>query len=168
MGAGLLGRGAAYPVVLIAVVTSAVLLLASTASAAATHSKAVNGYIYGNDGKPLVGAGVTVNIDGNAKAATTDATGFYAVNFPKNQWTVGSMIYVNATFNSVLATNSTLADDSSPQRVDVHFMYEIPQFGGYPQLLLAGGVLGAISVFFLVRRGRTSPRGSETVPNAKS
>ncbi len=139
-----------------AIVSAAMLFVPSLASAAATHSKVVNGYVLDNAGKRLPGASVSITIDGNTRTTTTDANGFYTVNFPKSQWTVGSNIHVAATYNSNVATNDTLADDSAIQAIWVEFMYEIPQFGGSLGLLVAGIFIAAISVVWLVHgRGKS-------------
>ena len=137
-----------------AIVLSMMQMVPATVTANATHTKDVNGHVTDGGGTPLPGAAVSVTIDGNIKTATTDGAGFCAVQFKNNQWTVGSNIHVQATYNSQVATNDIAADNSYVQEVNVKYAFAIPEFGGYLGMLLAGGFVAAISLVLLTDNRR--------------
>ena len=106
-----------------------------TSAGAGDGPKNVWGYVYDQLGTPLDGITVTVTIKdpgSNPRATLTNisfAGGFYTVTFPESDWYVGDTIYVNATYGSEPATNSTSIGGPGNQRVDLWFGFTIPEFG---------------------------------------
>jgi hypothetical protein len=132
-----------------AIVVSVMLMVPATVSADATHIKVVNGYVMDSAGHRISGAAVSVTIDGNTLSVISDSNGLYLVLFNPNQWTVNSIIHVEAIYNSQTATNETPADDSTTQLVNVEGTFAIEEFGGPLGLLFAGGFVAAISIVLL-------------------
>jgi hypothetical protein len=137
--------------VLLALVASA--LMTSNEALAATGPKAVRGYIWDDHGNLVEGADVTVNIlaqsDSSVRATEADTTladGEYFVTFSLDEWDVDDMIEVIATYNTVQEPNSTAATVSGLQWVNVSFDFEIPEFGSYLGLLIAGGAIGIVGI----------------------
>jgi len=146
-----------FPVVILfaVVVFSVMLMVPATVSANHNHAKDVTGYVTDIMGNPLPGAAVSVSIDGFTHSTTTDSNGFYqAPQFKNSDWTMGSTIYVNVTYNSQPAASTAVADGNPTQQVNVQYPYEIPQLGGSLGLLLAGGFVAAISIVLLTDKKR--------------
>lgn len=133
------------------------LIISPGFTSAATHAKTVRGYVWDSVGRDIEGASVLINIkDGesivSSDSDTTDANGFYSVIFNDFEWDIGNTIEVISMYESSEEINSTVADDSFVQWVNVSYTFEIPQFGGGMGLLIAGGFLGAIAIASFTRR----------------
>ena len=116
---------------------------------AADHPKTVRGYIWDNVGNELEGASVTINIkDGETVVSTdsdtADSDGFYSVVFFSPEWDIGNTIEVIANYLSTEEINSTTADDSVVQYVNVSYSFEIPEFGSMAGFLASAGVIGIV------------------------
>jgi hypothetical protein len=127
--------------------------MVSNVAIAATGPKIVRGYIWDDAGRLVEGAEVTINMlaqsDSSVRATyseTTPATGYYSVTFDMGEWDIGDMIQVIATFDSKQEPNSTVATSVGPQWVNVSFDFEIPEFGSYLGLLIAGGAIGIVGI----------------------
>ena len=115
-------------------------------TALATGPKAVWGYIFDESGAPVVGAHVNVSIwNGLAYRSGHDTDsiddGFYVWDFTKDEWENGYVIKVAATWGPYEGTNSTTADGTSDQQIDVRMMNTIPEFGTVPLALPTFGVI---------------------------
>jgi len=132
------------------------ILLVSGSGTAATNPKSVRGYVWDSVGNLVNGADVTVNIMQGAVIRSTltdvtDSAGFYSVLFPADQWDVGDMIDVAATFSgSPSNPNSTAATSANVQWINATLLIEIPDFGSATGLLISGTLLGAVAVGTLV------------------
>jgi hypothetical protein len=128
-------------------------LMVSNSASAATGPKQVKGYIWDNAGRLVEGADVTINMlaqsDLSIRASyseTTPSDGYYSVSFGMSEWDIGDTIQVIATFNGNQEPNSTAATSTFSQWVNVSFDFEIPEFGGYLGLLIAGGAIGVVGI----------------------
>ena len=137
-------------------VTMTVLILSLNGTMAQpTFPKAVTGYVWDSAGAPLEYADITVNLKNgklikDTQTDATDSSGEYSVSFSSCE--DGWVIEVIATYNSNQETNSTAADSSSLQWVNVTFPFEIPVFGNLLGFLIAGGLLGTIVAVSLRRK----------------
>lgn len=125
--------------------------------AAADSPVFVRGYIYDSEGRLVEGASVTVSMkDGetviSTKTDNSDSSGFYSTTFLAVEWDVGNTVYVIAEFSGNQQPNWTVAIDTEEIYVDVHFTFEIPEFGFDAGLLVAGLGIGAVAVGALVWR----------------
>jgi len=125
--------------------------------AAATDPVTVRGYIYDLAGNVVEGASVTVSMkDGETVVSTktdeSDASGYYSTLFLAVEWNLGNTVYVVAEFSGNQQPNSTVATDDPVIPVDVHFTFEIPEFGFDAGLLVAGLGIGAVAVGALAWR----------------
>ena|GEM_PF-4311295 len=125
-------------------------------------AKVVSGMIRDAGGRPIEGVGVVVVLlDGATVVATgvaeTDAEGTYEVTFEWLEWDVGYTIEVTANYGGNEEANTTVADSTPAQEVNITYGFEIPQFGSFAGLLLAILLVGAVGALFLVR-GRVKAR----------
>ncbi len=120
----------------------------------------VAGHVYDLAGQPLEGANVVVTILGTGGTASgvTDATGAYVAqpDIPVDKYDLGNTIRVVATYNSAQETvdvivNQTVHDEGFAV-IDVHYTYEIPEFGSGIGLAFAFVAVAAIAVILLGRR----------------
>lgn len=133
-----------------------ILICASDATRAQpTFPKDATGYVWDSAGTPLEGAQITVNLKNNqfikyTQTDTTDSAGEYYVSFAacEQGWTIEAI----ATYNSNQETNSTTADGSSLQWVNVTFPFEIPQFGNLVGFAGAAFFIGVVAVLFIKRK----------------
>lgn len=72
--------------------------------------------------------------------------------FRGSDWSIGNTIEVIATYNSNQEINSTIADDSGSQTVNVTFTFEIPQFGDMMGLYIVMIIVGVIAVASLRKK----------------
>ncbi len=155
---------ARFAVVVIVLLAAAFLLCASflpvSKQASAGIVKIVRGHIYDELGNPLGGANVTIEaVRGGITQQTlwydsTEVDGLYTVTFGlTDSLALGDTIEVTASYSSHQSTNSSIADDSGLQFIDVYITgVSIPEFGA----LSVVGICGAfIAVFVLVGRRRT-------------
>lgn len=125
--------------------------------AAADQPIFVQGTIYDSAGNKIPDIPVTINMKDGAtivttKTATSDANGEYGRLFLSAEWEIGYTVQVIATGPAGQAVNSTAAPDLAQVTVDVHFNYEIPEFGFDAGVLVAGIGVGLVAVGILVWR----------------
>jgi len=128
------------------------------AAVAGTTIKVVFGHVNDSLLNPVPGAGVTVTakIDSTVhkiSTTTTDNSGFYTVTFGLSDWFVNDIIQVDVTYDSLSATNSTVANANSSQTVDVQFAEAIPEFNSALMVTLSTIVL----IVAVVRSYRRDP-----------
>jgi len=134
---------------------------------APTGPLSVWGYVYDLAGQKLVGATVVVKIveTDATRTDTTDSEGRYQTpsDFSTSEYDLGYTIQVTAAYNSLPQQNSTQVTqdifDFGVAQVDVHYTYEIPEFGSVVGTSLAGVIIAGIAVMVLCRRrlgGRVS------------
>jgi hypothetical protein len=161
MAKGLAGNKGRAALVLTMVLTVAIvaMVLVSYGVNAATGPKQVRGYARDVDGRLIQGIPVTINIrwasDDSVRAtlaASSDENGYYSVTFEYSQWDIGDRIQVIATHGSNQVSNSTIADDFPFQYCNVTFPYEIPEFGSMIGFIIAGGLIAAAAMVFLVSK----------------
>jgi|GEM_PF-1313876 len=163
MGVVALSRSALRPVVIVASVTFAVLMVTvavvPSATRAADYSKSVRGYVYDIDGRKVAGADVTIammngGVQVSSHTETSNSLGYYNIVFEPTEWNPGYRILVTAIYNSLEASNATVVlclNNPFPQWENVTFEYEIPELGsGYGGILVTGLLVGAMAVAFLV------------------
>jgi len=126
-------------------------------SAAASHVIVVEGHVYDSEGNLVEGIPITINMkDGettlSTHSTTSDGGGEYNYLFEAAEWEVGCTVQIIATGPAGQAVNSTTAPDEMSVDLDVHFSYEIPEFGFDAGVLVAGGAVGLIAVAMLVPR----------------
>ncbi len=134
------------------------LSVSKDASAGVTTN--VRGHIYDQFWNPLGGANVTVKaIRGGFTMDTlwydsSEADGLYTVTFGfTDDLQSGDTIEVTASYSGFQSTNSTTADGSPQQIIDVSiFGVIIPEFGALSVALVCGAF---VAVFILVGRRRT-------------
>lgn len=108
-----------------------------TVTLAETGPKIISGHVYDSLGQPVQGALVTVTIATYSHSFTSGSTGYYMVTFLPSEWTRGDTIEVTATYESLIQTNTTTADLSGMQTVDINFLEEIPEVGQIIGLAIA-------------------------------
>ncbi len=142
--------------VYLAAVTVAPLLAMSGQTSAGTGPKAVWGFVYDGTGEGIDDVLVTVTVEdplGAVRATepyTTFVSGFYTVSFDNTQWFVGDTIVVSAELDGETATNSTVIEGEGEERIDLHFMPEIPEID--PGMTAAATVSLLVMVMLAVRR----------------
>jgi len=122
----------------------------------AAGPKSVWGYVYDQFDSPVIGAHVNVSIWSGTTYRTAyekDSIdeGFYEVSLSGTDWDIGNIIKVNATWGSYEGTNSTAADETSDQQIDVKMIDTIPEFGGRLSIALIV-VANALLVLVISRR----------------
>lgn len=139
------------------VLVIAVFMLANVANAA-LWPKNVRGWIRDNEGNPVNGASVTINIrwesDDTIRStytATSGSDGFYSKSVLASDWDEGDTIQVIATYKSSQQSNETVADANPVQFVNVTYPFAIPEFGpSFVGLIAAGAAIGGVAVALLV------------------
>ncbi|MBE0517769.1 MAG: hypothetical protein IH630_00905 [Thermoplasmata archaeon] len=137
-------------------------LMVSNGALAAIAPKQVKGYIWDSAGRPADGTDVTINIlrqsDSSIRATmseTVGASGYYSVSFDPDEWDIGDTIQVIATYESAQQPPVSVVATSVPyQWANVTFLFEIPEFGSYLGLLLAGGAIGAVGIAVVAMKRR--------------
>jgi len=161
MARGLAGsKGKAVLVFTMALTVAIVaMFLVSYGVNAATGPKQVRGYARDVDGRLIQGIPVTINIrwagDDSIRAtltASSDENGYYSVTFEYTQWDIGDRIQVIATHGANQVSNSTVAVEFPFQYCNVTFPYAIPEFGSIVGFVIAGGLIAAVAMVFLVSR----------------
>jgi len=163
-GSGTRARVASAFTLTVAIALVAMFLMSQSAQAA-TGPKAVKGYVRDVDGNFINDIPITVNIrrasDNTVRATLTDTSkyvevdgedwnGYYGVTFGPSDWDIGDTIEVIATHGANQESNSTVATVIPFQWVNVTFPYAIPEFGSIVGFLVAGGLIAAVAVVFLV------------------
>lgn len=135
------------------------MFLVSYGASAATGPKQVRGYVRDVDGRLIQGISVTINVrwasDDTVRSTltdTSDETGYFSVSFGPSNWDIGDRIQVIGTHQSNQQSNSTTADDLPFQWCNVTFPYAIPEFGSVIGFAIAGGLIAAVAVVFLVSK----------------
>jgi len=121
----------------------------------------VAGHVYDLAGQPLEGANVVVTIveTGGTASGVTDSTGAYVAqpDIPVDKYDLGNTIRVVATYNSAQETVNVPVNQSIHDygiaTIDVHYTYEIPEFGSGLGLAFALVAVAAVG-FVLVGRKR--------------
>lgn len=120
----------------------------------------VYGYVYDMGGQPLEGATVVVTIleSGATATDTTGPDGSYVADpdIPADKYDLGYTIQVVATYNSNQQSTSVLVDqdmhDFGVAQVDVHYTYEIPEFGSIVGLAFAMVAVCVVALLVIGRR----------------
>ena len=129
-------------------------------NASAGITKNVRGHIYDQLGNPIGGANVTVKaIRGGITMDTlwydsSEIDGLYTVTFGfTDSLELGDTIEVTASYSGHQSINSTIADSSPQQVVDVSISgVFVPEFGGLPIFVVCGAF---VAIFILARRRRS-------------
>ena len=148
---------AAYALTLAVTVALVAMFLLSQSVEAATGPKQVRGYVRDVDGRFIDEIPITINIrrasDNTVRATLTDTSdvgGYYSQTFGPSDWDIGDTIEVIATNGGDQESNTTLATALPMQWCNVTFPYAIPEFGSIVGFLVAGGLIAAVAVVFLV------------------
>lgn len=135
------------------------MLLVSYGASAASGPKQVRGYVRDVDGRLIEDIPITINIrwasDDTVRSTltdTSDGTGYFSVTFGPSDWDIGDRIQVIATHGGNQESNSTTADSLPFQYCNVTFPYAIPEFGSIIGFVIAGGLIAAVAVVFLVSK----------------
>jgi hypothetical protein len=128
-----------------------------TSSADGPNPLTVQGHIYDSVGRTVEDAEVTVTLyDGvtpmSEDSEPSDANGYYALTFLPEDWEIGYNIIVVAVYGGNQEDATAVAPDANFIEVDVHFTFEIPEFGAEWGLLVAGIAVGAVAAVALVWR----------------
>jgi hypothetical protein len=135
----------------------------STNAQGAITNKTVSGVVQDQNGHPLAGADVTVEIWGGYwpemdflriyASTVTDAWGYYEVTFSSSYWDPHNAIKVIATYGSAQKTHIAEANEEQYQTVDVVIILSIPEFSN-PMGLLAMMAGCAVPILVLLARKR--------------
>ena len=118
----------------------------------ASAATLIGGKIYNSDfSETVAGADVQINCNDESEGVTSLSDGSYAVIFSEELCDNGSNVEVSATKDSLSGfANGTVNDDVADSwDVAVVNVPLIPEFG---MIVGLSAVVGAIAVFFLVRR----------------
>ena len=133
---------------------------------APTGPLTVWGYVYDFDGQPIVGANVVVTDQRTSvtSSGTTNAIGLYQAlpEFASSDYDIDDIMEVVSTYNTNPQSNTTKVTqdmiDSGLAQVDVHYTYEIPEFGSMLGYAIASILIGMVAVVALgtrkARKGR--------------
>ena len=117
--------------------------------------KVVSGNVTDSEGNLIPGMNVTVKMkagstDRMVLTNISDEVGFYAVTFAGGDWDPDNTIEVNASYGPETAMNSTTADNSPGQVLNLEFSVVIPEFDSSVVVPLIATVL-IISVSVISR-----------------
>jgi len=117
----------------------------------------VRGVIYDSVGSTVEGAEVTVTMYNGATPVSThtdvsDSVGFYSTSFLVAEWEVGYNVVVVAVYEGSPEDATAVAPNANTLDVDVHFTFEIPEFGSGWGLLVSGLTVGTVAVVAVVWR----------------
>jgi hypothetical protein len=126
----------------------------------ATGPLTVLGHVYDYYGLPLSGATVVATIleTSFSTSGVTDGNGAYQCtpDIPANKYDEGYTLRVVATYASLPDQNQTQItaemNSTGIAEIDVHYTYEIPEFGPILGVGIAGMVVAVVSIFSLTRR----------------
>lgn len=121
------------------------------ASADGPNPLIVRGVIYDSVGSTVDGVEVTVTMyNGVAPVSThtdvSDSVGFYSTSFLVTEWEVGYIVVAVAVYEGSPEDATAIAPNANTLDVDVHFTFEIPEFGSEWGLLASGLTVGAVAV----------------------
>lgn len=124
---------------------------------AVTGPLTVVGYVYDLSGQPLQGANVVVTVDrtGATSSGVTGSDGSYQASpdFSTSEYDIGDTIRVVANYNSNEEVNtSTVLEDLGLLQIDVHYTYEVPEFGTILGFLVATVLVGMIAIYSVSKR----------------
>ncbi|HEX7391982.1 MAG TPA: hypothetical protein VF374_03420 [Thermoplasmata archaeon] len=158
-GSGTRARVAFAFTLTIAIALVAMFVLSQSVQAA-SGPKQVRGYVRDVDGLLINDIPITINIrrasDNTVRATLTDTSGalgedgYFSQTFVYSDWDIGDTIEVIATHGANQESNSTVATVWPYQWCNVTFPYAIPEFGSIVGFLIAGGLIAAVAVVFLV------------------
>lgn len=150
-------------IVIVSILISA-LLFAPHASAG-DGPKTVLGYVYDQNGDPIPGANVTINMrrpDNSIRSTlwydATDSDGFYSVTFfdlGGSPWEIGDTIEVIALYGADSASNTTIATPSNDypvQYVNVTIAIIIPEFGFFGSFSVLVMSMTVVATFMIARQ----------------
>jgi hypothetical protein len=120
----------------------------------------IAGHVYDLAGQPLEGATVVITVveTGATTSGTTNALGAYTAmpDIPMDKYDLGYTLRAVATYNSAQETVNVIVDqdmhDFGLAVIDIHYTYEIPEFGSGIGLAFAFVAIAAIAVVLLGRR----------------
>jgi len=154
---GLKSTIAAMSLCAIALLVASMVVVPGASAAPATHPTQIRGYIWDSAHRPVSGAFVTVqSLNGttvlDTKTDTTDATGYYAVDFLDGKWDTGpdGNFTIIATCPSGQDGNFRPAVDRNIIYLNVTYLFEIPEFGNTVGLLATAGILGGVAAVAVV------------------
>ena len=154
-------RGSLSAKMLVAVLMgSIVLMIPLTAMSNPAHIMAptgpltVYGYVYDFYGQPVEGASVVVTDTRThvSVGGTTDSDGLYQASpeFSTSEYDLGDTLEVVANYDSHIQSTSDVVTqemiDMGLAQIDVHYTYEIPEFGSVIGYAVAGILVGMVAV----------------------
>ncbi len=115
------------------------------------------GYVYDLAGQPLEGADVVITVDrtGATSYGVTGSDGRYqgTPEIDAAQYDIGDTIAVVATYNSnSQSATGTVVEDIGVLQIDVHYTYEIPEFGTFLGFIAAFVIVAVVGAVLLARR----------------
>jgi len=118
------------------------------------------GYVYDFSGQPLQGANVVVTVDrtGATSSGVTGSDGRYQASpdFSTSEYDILDTIRVVANYNSNEQVNTSTVpvdiDDTGVMQVDVHYTYEVPEFGTMLGFMVASALVGMIAIYSVSKR----------------
>ena len=131
------------------------LMSMSGPAAAGPLNLTVYGWVYDSGGLPIEGADIVVEVRAGtfpSEASTTDSDGFYQVEFDLADWNVGDTVRTTATYNAQQEYDEAIADAGSTVGIDIHFTFEIPEFGSFPGVVIATVLVGSVALMSIRRR----------------
>lgn len=146
-------------IVIIFILVSASALM--PAAQATNGPKNVLGYVYDQNGDPIAGANVTVNMrkpDTTIRSTlwydATDSDGYYSVTFGMGvaEWVEGDTIETIATFGMDSASNTTIATSYPIQYVNVTIAIVIPEFGLFGSFSVLAMSMAMAAALLIARR----------------
>jgi hypothetical protein len=129
------------------------LLSATSAFAAPVQVGVVEGLVSQSNGTALDNANVSVNCNSNVLNTTTDASGFYFVQYPNGVCVAGDTATVNAVKGGLHGSNSgvlTNQGDTPVLKLDIAVVHvlAVPEFTSLGGLIAIAASAGS---FFLLR-----------------
>ena len=105
---------------------------------------------------------VTVVESGATRSGVTGSDGKYQASpdfAPNSEYDIGDTIQVVASYNSNTQDNTSTVpvdiDDTGVMQVDVHYTYEVPEFGTILGFLVTAVLVGMVAIYSVSkRRGR--------------
>jgi len=154
---GLKSAVAVMPLCAVALLVASMIVAPGASAAPQTDQLQIRGYIWDYAHKPVSGAQVTVHsVNGttvvDTQTDTTDATGYYSVNFMPGKWDTypGNHFEITATCPSGQGGNSTPTIDEPYLWLNVTYVFEISEFGNAVGLLTTAGILGGVAAAAVV------------------
>ncbi len=131
------------------------LMSMSGPAAAGPANLTVYGWVYDSAGDPINGAGIVVEVRAGTfptTSTTTDSDGFYMVDFDDAVWNIGDTVRTTATYDTVEEWAEVPAEADTTVQIDIHFAFEIPEFGSFPGVIIATVLVGSVALMSMRRR----------------